>query len=238
MIQQIRSSAKRPVLLLDAGDTLTGVSLANSTEGKVIVEAMNAMHYDAMGLGTLDLKLGLQVLLERAVEATFPFLSCNLVDQQGEPLFSPYTVVERDGARFGIIGVSARDVLILAPDPIPASVLDPLTSVKQVLPEVRAQSDVVILLSRLGVEEDKALAKSLQGVAAIVGGKSLERTAPPVWVAGVALVQAGYNGEWLGRLDIGFDAQGKMVEAVNEIIALGPELADDPRLVAIVDSYR
>jgi 2',3'-cyclic-nucleotide 2'-phosphodiesterase (5'-nucleotidase family) len=57
-------------------------------------------------------------------------------------------------------------------------------------------------------------------------------------VGTTVIVQAGYDGEWVGRLDVAFDGQGRAVEPQVEIITLGAEVADDPVMAALVDSYK
>ena len=90
LINGVRAQAQQPVLLLDAGSTLIGQWLGLQSEGKVVVEAMNLMGYDAMNVGQTELSKGLEVLQTRAKEAAFPFVSSNLVWQEsGEPIFQP-----------------------------------------------------------------------------------------------------------------------------------------------------
>jgi 2',3'-cyclic-nucleotide 2'-phosphodiesterase (5'-nucleotidase family) len=239
IINSMRESAAGPVLLLDAGGTLFGQSLATASKGQVIVEAMNAMAYDALTVGELDLQQGLDVLRQRAKEARFPLLSCNLVGaQDGKPIFSPYAVVERNGIRLGILGVSEAELGALQQLANVARVLDPLRSVHQYLPEVQAQSDIVIVLSHLGLEMDEALAQLEPGIQVIVGGKSRRLLSTPEMVGNTVIMQAGYDGEWLGRLDVAIDGQGRASEPRVEIITLGPEVTDDPVLAALVDSYK
>lgn len=239
IINSVRESAVGPVLLLDAGGTLFGQSLAAASKGQVIVEAMNAMAYDALAVGELDLQLGLDILQQRAKDMHFPLLSCNLVGaQDGKPIFSPYAVVERNGMRFGILGVSEPELGSMWQLAKVAKVLDPLSSVHQYLPEVQAQSDIVIVLSHLGLGMDTTLAQLEPGIQVIVGGKSRRLLSAPEIVGNTVIVQAGYDGEWLGRLDVVFDRQGRAIEPRVEIITLDPEVPDDPALAALVDSYK
>jgi 2',3'-cyclic-nucleotide 2'-phosphodiesterase (5'-nucleotidase family) len=239
IINSVCESSAGPVLVLDAGGTLFGQSLAAASKGQVIVEAMNAMAYDALTVGELDLEQGLDVLRQRAKEARFPLLSCNLVAaQDGKPIFGPYTVVERNGIRVGILGVSEPELGSMWQLAKVARVLDPLSSVHQYLPEVRAQSDIVIVLSHLGFEVDTTLAQLEPGIQIIVGGKSRQVLSAPEIVGNTVIVQAGFDGEWLGRLDVAFDGQGQAVEPRVEIITLGPEVASEPAMAALVDSYK
>lgn len=206
------------------------------SEGRIIVEAMNALGYDAMAVGSPDLRNGLDVLLQRAQEAHFAILSCNILSLESKDLlFPPHTIIERDGVRYGILGVSDPEATPGLGDV--AQVLNPVESVRKYLPEVSAQSDVVILLSHLGLEEDKALAQAVPGIDVIVGGRSRNWLREPEIVGQTIIVQAGYDGEGLGRLDVSFDAQGRARDPQVEIIILGPDIADDPELSALVASY-
>jgi len=224
--------------LLDAGSTLLGKALALQSEGRVIVAAMDAMGYDAMAVGSLDLLKGLDVLLARAKEASFPILSCNLVSaESGEPLLQPYAILERGGIRYGILGVSEPDLFPAPALGAGAKVLDPVASVREYLPEVRDQSDVVILLSHLGLEEDQTLAQAVPGIDIVVGGRSRKLMADPVKIGNTLIVQAGYNGEWLGRLDVDFDAQGQVVGSSEQFITLDPTFEDDAQLKDLLAQY-
>ena len=239
MINDIRLSSKNSVLLLDAGGTLFGQWVAQQSDGQVIVEAMNAMGYDAMTVGGMDLQEGVDVVLQRAKEARFAFLSCNIVKvQDDKPLFTPYIVVERNGTRFGILGVSDPEAVAWPGVYDMAKVIDPAPGVQKYLPEVRRQSDVVIVLSHIGLEGDVALARAVPDIDVIVGGKSRRVLPAPETAGKTLIVQAGYDGEWLGRLDVSFDVTGQPVDPRVEIIALGPEVADDPGLAALVASYK
>jgi 2',3'-cyclic-nucleotide 2'-phosphodiesterase (5'-nucleotidase family) len=239
VINNVRQSSKNAVLLLDAGSTFFGQEVAVQSEGRVIVGAMNALGYDAMTVGQMDLYAGVEVLLQRAREASFAILSCNLVGlKDGKPLFAPYTIVERDGVRFGILGVSEPDLGDLPGVLAAAQVLGPRESVQRYLVEVRSKSDVVILLSHLGLESDVMLAQTTPGIDLIVGGKSRQLLTEPEIVGHTVIVQAGYDGEWLGRLDVASDVAGQVVNPRVEIVSLGPEIADDPALAAVVAAYR
>jgi 2',3'-cyclic-nucleotide 2'-phosphodiesterase (5'-nucleotidase family) len=227
------------VLLLDAGDTLFGQMLALQSEGRVIIEAMSAMGYDAMAVGQMDLAKGVDVLLARAKEARFPILSCNLVNaQEQKPIFQPYALLERGGVRFALLGVTEPAALEAPGVRDVAQVLDPVATVKKYLAELKGQSDVLIVLSHLGVEGDRALAQALPEIDLIVGGKSRRVMSAPDIVGSTVITQMGYDGEWLGRLDVTLDAQGQVRDPQSTVIELGPDVADDAELKALADSHK
>ncbi len=238
VIKEARSSTQDAVLLLDAGSALTGQKLAILSQGQVVIEAMNALGYDAMTVGRLDLDQGLENLQTRAKEARFPLLSCNIAGKDSDKLlFAPYTIIKRNGIRFGILGVSETDVITAPGADAVIALFDASESVRKYLPELRRQSDVVILLSRLGLEANKLLAGTIEGIDVIVNGGSRELLSQPETVGGTVIVSAGYEGQWLGRLDAIVEGPGKTVNAQVEITTLDPEVADDPELAALVAEY-
>lgn len=240
VIKQVREQAKHAVLVLDAGSTLFGQMLSLQSEGRVIVDAMNAMAYDAMTVGLMDLLKGVDVLLRRAQEAKFAVLSCNVVNAESEePILEPYTIIEREGIRFGIIGVSEPDVTSAPSEGVTGiKVLEPARTVQRYLPEVRESCDLVILLSHLGFEEDKALARAVPGIDVIVGGRSRKRMSAPERVAGTVIVQMGYDGEDMGRLDVALGADRQMRSLSLTNMDMGPGVEDDAELSALVREYK
>jgi 2',3'-cyclic-nucleotide 2'-phosphodiesterase (5'-nucleotidase family) len=237
-IKDIRSGESQgTVLLLDAGNALFGQHLALKTEGRIIVEAMNAMRYDAMTVADRDLLYGLERLIELAQEADFAVLSCNLVDpESGEPLFLPYAILQRDGIRYGIMGVTGSDAADIPGEGRDFTVQDPYEAIETYLTDVQAMSEVVILLSYMGLEEDMRLAEAFPEVDIIVGGKSRSLMQSPEVVGSTAIIQAGYNGEWIGRLTVRFDENWRIADPQAELITLDPDVADDQELKDLVDS--
>ena len=237
VIEQVRESAEGPVLLVDAGGSLFGDALATQTEGRVSIAAMNAMGYDAMGLGVQDLSRGLQLVLDRAAEAAFPFVSVNMADAEGKLLFPAYAIVERGGLTWGIIGVSnvaIENTAILAGA---VRVLDPVEMLRLVVPELRGRVDVVVVLSSLGSTADKSVLERVDGIDIVVAGQTRQLLRTHEMVGSAVLVQAGYDGEWLGRVDARWTPAG-LVEAQGSIINLTPEIADDAAMVDLVEGFR
>lgn len=226
------------MLLLDAGNTLMGADLALQTEGQIMVDAMNLMAYDAMTIGSMDLAKGIDVLLQRAEEATFVVVSSNLIwsDTQ-EPVLPPYTVLERGGVRFGVLGVTYPGALqglqSLSPG---VELLDPTPQVARYVAELRDGVDVLVVLSHLGIHDDKALAAAVGGIDVIVGGRSRQLMREPQLVGNTAIVQVGYDGEWLGRLDLA-GSPGSLRTSGYEILFMRPDVADDREMVDLIRKY-
>jgi 2',3'-cyclic-nucleotide 2'-phosphodiesterase (5'-nucleotidase family) len=207
-----------------------------------MVGAMNRMGYDALTIGQGELRLGSSQLLEVMDLSSFPFLSANLTKGEGgPPLSQASTSYLFDRHRVSIIGVTspdATDIHQLEPGEI--AVLDPLESVRQQVSETADQSEVVIVLSYLGTEQDVQLAQQVQGIDIIVGSStgSTPEEAIQVHPTGTVIVQAGKRGEWLGILDLVIDRQGHIVSYESRSKVLSEDIPEDSELGTWLESVR
>ena len=62
-------------MVLDAGDIFQGTPLGTKTEGRAIIEYMNAVGYDAVCAGNHDFDLGKDVFVNLTKLAKFPSTS-------------------------------------------------------------------------------------------------------------------------------------------------------------------
>ena len=137
----IREQTNGRLLLLDGGDMFQGTLESNLGEGDVMIEAMNAMGYTAATVGNHEFDFGpvgdnviskedgedpRGALKARAKQAKFPILTGNIVDKKSRkpvewPNMPATLLVERDGIKIGIIGLSTVDTPTTT---IPANVSD------------------------------------------------------------------------------------------------------------------
>jgi len=227
-------------LLLDGGNTLYGNQpLAQQTQGQAIVEAMNRLGYDAMVLGSQDFWLGLDVLRQRMEEAKFPILSANVVLAGTEQLFAtPYVIKEIGGHKVAIIGLTNQEAVSAAGGDI--AVLDPLETLKGVVDKVSEEVDVIIVLSHLGAQVNLQLPGQVGGIDLIVGGYSHDVLHPPLWIeaTGTVIAQAGYQGQWIGVVNLEIDNQGSVASHTGEVVLLTDAFADDLEMRAFLDQYQ
>ena len=97
-IAQARKEAGEGVLLLDAGDLIGDTMIADLTQGKALIAALNYLRYDALTVGNHEPDFGTEALRERMGDATFPTVAANLVERKSGKLFTkPY--VDQEGGR-------------------------------------------------------------------------------------------------------------------------------------------
>jgi 2',3'-cyclic-nucleotide 2'-phosphodiesterase (5'-nucleotidase family) len=230
----VRRDAQGTVLVLDAGNSLIGQSISVTDHGRLMVQAMNAMGYDALAVGRGELAMGLDVALARASEAAFPFLSANLVNKvDRKPIFEPSAIVTKGQMRIGIIGLTHEGDGTTNDVQTKATVLDPVNTASRMVAELRNRVDVLVVLSRLGREGDQALAKAVPGINVIVGGRTRALMPEPDRVGDTLIIQQGYSGEWLGELTFTLD-KGVPIDVSAQAIALTDAIADDPDMASLV----
>lgn len=206
-VQKVRAEGK-PVLLLDAGDFMTGTPISNmeynGARGGSMVEMMNLVGYDASTIGNHEFDNGQENLKKLIALAHFDVLSANL--WRGDSLFAPlpYKVYEVGPLRVGIIGLTLEKLFeeVARRQVEGLRVEDVAQAAQRAIDALDPITDLIVLLTHQGYEEDQALAKVIHGADVIIGGHSHTRVPHPERVNGVIVAQAGSNLQSLGRLDL------------------------------------
>ena len=169
------------LLLLDAGDFCQGTPYFNFFHGRVELDAMNRMGYDAATLGNHEFDNGLDTLAAVLKTAKFPIVCANY-DFTGtalEGLVKPYTIIRRGGLKIGIFGLGCDPKgLIADKNFLPAVYLHPYTIAQQMADELRKKHcDIVICLSHMGTEAkakdevcDVEMVAKTRGIDVVIGG--------------------------------------------------------------------
>lgn len=215
LIKRLRK--ERPeLLLLDCGDFSQGSAYYNLYHGEVEVKLMNAMKYDACTIGNHEFDFGLGNLARLIRMANFPFVCCNY-DFTGTPcegLVKPYIIIERAGARVGILGVCPQpDGLVTKANYEPMKYTDPAVAAQPVIDLLRQQEhcDLVICLSHLGLAKgqgyDEDFIARTTGIDLLLGGHThtyLSHPAHAIDKAGheVLIDHMGKNARFVGSMDI------------------------------------
>jgi 2',3'-cyclic-nucleotide 2'-phosphodiesterase (5'-nucleotidase family) len=206
---------------------LTLQRVGDLEQGRLLAEAFGQMGYDAMALGGMDFRMGLDVLREQILAADYAVLSANTLDPQtGDWFDKPYVILERGGHRIALIGLTDPQIAVEVTGG-EVEVAEPVSTLMEVVAQVKDEADVIIVLSHLGMAFDLNLRQVVPEVDVIVSGKDKEVYDPPLEAGGVLIVSAGSRGEYVGRVDLEFDAQGNLVSHESEMQALTEDIADD-----------
>ncbi|QDC08417.1 multifunctional 2',3'-cyclic-nucleotide 2'-phosphodiesterase/5'-nucleotidase/3'-nucleotidase [Oceanicola sp. D3] len=226
-------------ILVDGGDQFQGTLFYTYYKGKLAAEMMNQMGYTAMTVGNHEFDDGPEVLAGFIDAVEFPVLMSN-ADVSGEPLLADAimksTVIEQGGEKIGLIGLTPQDTDELA-SPGPNVIFTaPVDAVQGEVDKLTEEGvNKIIVLSHSGYVIDQKVAEGTTGVDVIVGGHSntllgkmdnAEGPYPTV-VNGVQIVQAYAYGKFLGELNVTFDDEGMVTEAVGAPIVMSGEVVED-----------
>lgn len=223
MIAQERKADKN-LLLVDAGDFCQGTPYFNCYHGRVELDAMNRMRYDAGTLGNHEFDNGLDTLAAVLKTAKFPIVCANY-DFAGtalEGIIKPYTIVRKGALKIGIFGLGCDPKGIISDKNfLPAVYLEPYPAAQAAADTLRAQGcDLVVCLSHMGTfgkapEDvcDTALVSHTRGIDVVIGGHThklydnlrvtnLDGESIPV-------CQMGKSGVYLGKIVLNLGGKSK-----------------------------
>lgn len=235
------------VILVDAGDFYQGTPVGNIPPGELLVEFFNLLGYDYVLLGNHEYDFGEDAVRKFTRLARFPFLAANIVDKAtGAPpeYVKPFVIREVKGVRIAFIGLTHPEMASLVLPKVETGLDFPLESdtLRRVLAEEQVkEADFVVLLTHIGYDRDKAIARDFPEIPLIIGGHSHTPVRKPMRPEhGKTLIcHTGSHGKNLGRVDIVFDSKTRMVKSIKAILI--PLVADTPprdeETEALIEKY-
>ena len=216
IIEQERAKTSN-VLLVDAGDFSQGTPYFNLYHGRVEVDAMNRMGYDAVTLGNHEFDNGLDTLAAVLKDAKFAVVSANY-DVQGtalEGIVKPYVILRRGGMKIGLFGLGVNPKgLVAEKNFAPVKYLDPIPVAQEISTLLKEQHhcDLVVCISHMGTfahgdkPSDTLLAQSTRYIDVIIGGHT-HKIVTNHYVENldgdsVLLAQMGKSGARIGKITL------------------------------------
>lgn len=210
-IDQVRRENKN-VLVFDAGDFVQGTPYFNLFKGKVEIESMNRMRYDAVTLGNHEFDYGIEVLEKLVKAANSPIVCSNYQFEQPTlaKKIKPYIILKRDGIKIGIIGIGVSPNGLIAVENYKGMHFLPPVETANIYArklKLEEKCDLVICLSHLGYEDDLKLAPQTENLDIIIGGHSHTYLEEPTKVKNsnnreVTIFQTSGRGAFVGRMDV------------------------------------
>jgi hypothetical protein len=200
------------MLLLDIGDVLPlhSADISNnkiSYNAFISFKAMSIMGYDLMNLGETDLILGEEFLAQHKQDILFTLISANIVAKDtGKPFFEPYVIkTMKNGLRVGIVGL-LNERYVLNSEQL--EILPNKEIASKYIPEIKSQSDIVIVLGHLGLPYSINLAESIEGIDLILSGHWDVDSQEPIKINNTLIMPTSYHSRKIGRLDLEVSSYG------------------------------
>lgn len=241
------------VLVLDAGDQFQGTLFFTVNKWPMLAALDQLVPYDAMTLGNHEFDEGCSATANFIRALPFPVLVANMAPRPGCPLrdlsLRAYSIREFQGVKVGIVGLTNPVSALSAACPH-SGFTDSLTALKNAVAALKKQ-DVqhIVVVSHLGLGEDRKLARAVEGVDLIVGGHTHSYLGPdspdgpyPVVEYSpsgqpVLVVTASFGAEYLGKLRVKFDGQGVVLHWEGTCLRMEQTFARDTIVEAMVADY-
>lgn len=220
-IRKVRSEEEN-VLYTISGDMFRGSVIDSEYRGISTIEIMNMLGPDVATLGNHEVDYGIGHLLFLEKCARFPIINANLYLKTNQVrLFKSHVILEIGGMRIMFIGILTEEVLAQArQERLVGSFVDvheAALEVGKICNTYRTQDiDFTVLLTHIGFEQDKELAKALNpnwGIDVIIGGHSHTLLQEPCVVAGIPIVQAATGTDQVGRFDLEIDTDTNSIHS-------------------------
>jgi 2',3'-cyclic-nucleotide 2'-phosphodiesterase (5'-nucleotidase family) len=229
-----------PILVVDTGNAMKQTDNAEDPANRWVVQAL-----EALGNNVINTNLSDFLRLENLAQAgkigkdlKNSFISTILETEASSTFPTKPFVVKTLRSEAGDVEVKVGVLAIASIPPGVASTEKTLTvgeALKRYLPEVDAQSDIVILLTRMKQDELKGIAQAYPAVDVIINGNSTGDGREYPRTGNTVMVESARQGIGLGTLDLEWDSKGHVTKYKNQTIPLLPVLPDSPELAQIVD---
>lgn len=228
------------VMPIDVGNQVRRAGPQPLIKFETTARAFQQMGYQAVALGTDDLRLSKVDLIQIAgseASSPRPFISANVTVLLPE-FFPSFRIVESEGIKVGITAVLGSELAAEVQND-EVEFADPIERLKQVVPELQSQDcDFIVLLAHASLEESAKIAKAVDGIDLVVSaGGYGEPTLHPEPVEGSKslMVQIGVKGMYGGIIGLYDDAQQPVR---YQKIAISSQFKDSPRMLELFAQYQ
>ncbi|MFC0214042.1 bifunctional metallophosphatase/5'-nucleotidase [Paenibacillus chartarius] len=214
------------VLAVDIGDHLDRMSPeTEGTGGRANVDVLNATGIEAFVPGNNE---GLTLEKHRlrdafAGRASFPVICANLRETSTGQIpawMTPSHIVRKGGLRIGLTGATFAYPIYYTL--LGWEVDDPLEAVAKQAARLKQESDIVVVLSHLGLRLDERMAAEVPGIDVILGGHTHHVLEQPLQIGAVTVCGAGKFGQHAGVVELSYDRERRrIVSAAGRVVDVG-----------------
>lgn len=217
-------------ILVCAGDELMGTPLSTLTSGKAEFEILNIIRPDVFELGNHEFDYGLENLRSLIDFAEFPIVCANVIYEETDTaLVPPYLILQKGKAKLAFLGLNTETLkqVVVEKGTVGLKVKSAKKTLEKYLDSLDKETDLIVLVSHMGIEKDKKIAKMVKGIDIIIGGHSHTFLFYPKVINQTVICQAGSKGRYIGKLDLVVDLEkdrlinyeGRLIETLNDKVS-------------------
>jgi len=221
LLRELKRSEPK-ALLLDSGDAIRAGNTFWIPGGEPVLDLMSQAGYDAMCVGNREYHFTGVGMNSKTSRALFPLLSANLRARDGAaPPAQSHIAFDIDGLRVCVFGLSVPCVTeeMLVGRVADYYFIQPIAAALEIVPALRAECDLLVALTHIGIAKDRDLAEKTPGIDLILGGHTHTVAEEPQQVVSAAILHHGYYARTVGRVTIEREPGGGL-SIGNELIPL------------------
>jgi len=223
-INNLKQNYPDSFVLTSSGDMWQGSAASNITKGKLVLDWMNYVGFEAMALGNHEFDWSIEQILEnQKYSPNIPFLACNILDKRsGKPVdwVEPYTTITRNGVHIGVIGAIGEGITsdIVLSNVKDVYFDDPTEYVKKASTYLKNNgADVILYLLHDSVT---TVSSTLSSYVDLVFGGHTHSGEQRTLSSFVPMIQAYSNGRDVGNITISYNF------SVNRVAASSKKIVD------------
>ncbi|MFC1742888.1 bifunctional metallophosphatase/5'-nucleotidase [Candidatus Riflebacteria bacterium] len=230
-LKSLRKKKPGRVLFIHAGDSFSRADpVGIYSKGAFNIQIYNRLGLDVFLPGNGEFYFTLNNLKSRLKAAQFSVLGANILERKNKQRFLlPYIVKQSSGRKIGILGLTFVHTHV--PSGYEIILQEPIAVARKFIRKIRADVDYLILLSHLGLKQDKKLVSDTGGIDLVIGGHSHDSLEKPLWLRNnrnrkIPVVQAGKYFQSYGRIALNFSGE-KMVGFQYRLVKLDENIPVD-----------
>ncbi len=226
------------------GDFLSPSILSGLVKGAQMVELFNAIGVDYVTFGNHEFDFGPDVTRQRIAESCFVWLGTNVLGGDGKIFPGAVATATRQvgDVKFGFLGVLTPETASLSSGGAGIGITPPIEAAKAAVEKLRRDDGVhvVIALTHLDIDQDRALARAVPAIDVILGGH--EHDAITYYEHGTLIHKSGSDAHFLGAVDLDVRTAESGGRKVTTVLPSWRMIANagtppDPEVAPIVAKY-
>jgi len=222
---------KGQMFLFDIGDHVDRFHpFTEGTLGQGNVELLNEAGYQGVTIGNNEgITLPHDGLDQLYRKANFPCILANLYKKDGtRPHWAlPWRLYETPGGtKLGVVGLTVDFSNFY--NPLDWMITDPFAELARILPNLRRNCDIVVVLSHLGLSDDERIAELYPEVDIILGAHTHHILEKGALVRNSLLCGAGKYGQYIGKVEIHYDREKREILSKRAELIATEDLPEEP----------
>ena len=255
-VNDVRKNNKN-VLLVEVGDAIQDnqvevfAKTPEYAKDNPVPKVLNAMNYDIFVLGNHEFNFGMPALDAILEDMQAKKITANFYHKDGKRYLDPTTIIEKDGVKLGIIGLTTPMSATFEKD---TGYLDnmkftsPIEETKAQIADLKAKGvDAIIVIAHMGIENENNIAdtgvadlvNAVDGIDVIIAGH-MHKNVPSETIKNTLITEPHRYGTVVSEVDLTFDVDDKQaVKLLSKSAKTVPvnKLESDPNIVKIYKPY-